>query len=224
MVDGTSITSSVADNLTTYSFAAYKSDAGDRSPLLSFKSCVACDADFRQGSQSALCHKCRAAIEPELSRLAEHMGWPAQAVYEHEILYNASKEKKPMHPAQLAAVSRFTLRSMLRKLEHLATNRFAVKEMHPAKGITTYQFPPVEYPRKLYRANMDLILTYPASVMEEVQLKLTKIFLMLGVMLLIMLGLAFWGAPFPIILLGFIVVAPITAFSIWQHKNAPEDE
>jgi hypothetical protein len=225
MVDGTSITSSVENNLTTFSFAAYRSaEEKQEIPLLTFKSCVACDADFPGDSQAALCHSCRQSIQPELNRLAEHMGWPAQAVYEHEILYNAAKEKKPMYPAQLAAVSRFTMRSMSRKLEHLADCRFAIREKLPAKGLTTYQFPPVSYPRKLYRANMDVIMTYPASVMEEVQLKLTRIFITLGCMLLTMLAAAFWGIPFPLLLLLFTVVAPITAFTIWKHKTAPEEE
>jgi hypothetical protein len=225
MVDGSSITTSVEDNLTTFSFAAYKSDNKKAEiPLLSFKSCVASDADFTGESQAALCNRCRQSIQAELNRLAEQMGWPAQAVYEHEILYNVAKDKKAMHPAQLAAVSRFTLRSMSRKLEHLADSRFATREKLPAKGITTYQFPPVTYPRKLYRANMEVIMTYPASVMEEVQLKLTRIFITLGCMLLAMLATAFWGIPFPLLLMLFVVAAPITALSIWRRKTAPDEE
>ncbi len=226
MVDGSSITSSVEDNLTTFSFAAYKNGENMPTPaLLTFDRCVACDSDFPQSdSHAAICGKCFTSIQPELNKLAEQMAWPAQAVYEHEILYNASKEKIAMHPAQLAAVSRFTLRSITRKLNHLADNRFAIKEEQPANGISTYQFPPVSYPRDLYRTNMSVILTYPASIMEEVQLKITRIFMALGLMLAIMLGLAFWGFPFPMLVMLFFIAAPITAFSIWRRKSAPNDD
>ena len=226
MVDGSSITSSVEENLTTFSFAAYKNEEKTATTeLLTFNTCVACDADFPQSaSQAAICEKCFSGIQPELNSLAEQMAWPAQAVYEHEILYNASKEKAAMHPAQLAASSRFTLRSITGKLNHLAKNRFAIKEKQPAKGISTYQFPPVSYPRDLYRTNMAVILTYPASIMEEVQLKITRIFMALGIMLALMLGLAFWGIPFPMLVMLFFIVAPITAFSIWRRKTAPIDD
>lgn len=226
MVDGSSITSSVEDNLTTFSFAAYTSEVNPgESNLLTFNTCVACDADFANSkSHAALCEKCFTGIQPELNKMAEQMAWPAQAVYEHEIFYNASKEKTAMHPAQLAAVSRFTLRSITRKLNHLAESRFAIKEEQPANRISTYQFPPVSYPRDLYKANMAVILTYPASIMEEVQLKITRIFVTLGLMLVAMLGLAFWGFPFPMLLMLFFISAPITAFLMWRRKTTPNED
>jgi hypothetical protein len=225
MVDGASITSSVVDGFTTYSFAAYREEAPDTAPSpLSFDTCVACDTDFPGTSKRAVCHACSSRMQTELNTLAEQMGWPTQAVYEHEILYNASEAEKPLHPAQLAASSRFTLRSMRRKLDLLAKNRFARKEDRPAEGVTTYAFPPVPYPRDHYKANMDVILTYPASIMEEVQDKFTRILLTLSLMLLLVLGLAFWGIPFPMLILLFAVSAPITAIFIWRHKRAANDD
>jgi len=224
-VDGSSITSGVEDGLTTYSFAAYKeSPASEPAQLLSFASCVSCDADFPQPQDHPMCTACGDRFHKELYTLAEQMGWPAQAVYEHEILYNAATAGKPLHPAELAAKSRFTLRSMRRKLDHLAQNRFARKEENPADGIATYAFPSLAYPRERYQANMDVILTYPASVMEEVETKLCRILVTLGLMLLVMVGMAFCGIPFPLLILLFLVAAPITAIMIWRRKLAPDDE
>lgn len=225
MVDGTSITSSVENGVTTYTFAAYSDTPPAAKPSdLSFKTCAACDADFPTAADDPICDACESKMRNELNTLAEQMGWPAQAVYEHEILYNAAAAGKPLHPAELAAKSRFTLRSMRRKLDHLAQNRFARKEENPAAGIATYAFPPLAYSRDRYQANMDVILTYPASVMEEVETKLCRIFVILGLMLLVMVGMAFCGFPFPLLMLLFVIVAPITAIVIWRRKLAPNDE
>jgi hypothetical protein len=225
MVDGSSITSSVVDGFTTYAFAAYRTDTSEPpTPLLAFDTCVACDTDFPGTSKHAVCDACSSRMQSELNVLAEQIGWPTQAVYEHEILYNAAKAEMPLHPAQLAASSRFTLRSMRRKLDHLAQNRFARKEDRPAEGVATYAFPPVPYPRDHYKANMDVILTYPASIMEEVQDKFTRILITLSLMLLLMLVMAFWGIPFPMLMLLFAGAAPITAIFIWRHKRAANDD
>ncbi len=224
MVDGTAIVSGVENGLTTYTFAAYQGKKPKTPPALSFETCVACDADFSGTSAEAICKACKDQMQSELNKLAEQMAWPAQAVYEHEILYNASQADKPLHPAELAAASRFTLRSMRRKLDILAKSRFASKEEQSAAGIATYAFPSLIYPRDRYRANMDIILTYPASIMEEVQTKLTRILMVLGGMLLAMLVMAFWGFPFPLLLLLFVVAAPIAAIIMWRHKRTPADD
>lgn len=226
MVDGTSITSSVENGLTTYSFTAYHSDAPSVQPpsRLSFETCIACDTDFDPPTHNPICGACETHIREELNTLATEMGWPAQAVYEHEILYHTSQAGKPMQPAELAAVSRFTLRSMRRKLDHLTRNRFARKENLPAKGIATYELPQIPYPREHYRNNMDIILSYPASITEEVQTKFARILITLGCMLLFMFGMAFCGIPFPTLVILFLGAAPVTAISIWRHKRAPKND
>ena len=225
MLDDASISSSVEGGITITSFSAYSSDTPPQTPaLLSFKSCIACDADYAIDTSHAICSNCETKLRTELNKLAEKMAWPAQAVYEHEILYNAAKEKKPLYPAELAASSRFTLRSMRRKLDLLTTNRFASKEQQPAKGIATYAFPAINYPRDHYQENMQTILTYPASIMEEIQTKLTRILMTLGLMLVVMLGMAFWGFPFPFLMMLFFIVGPITALLIWRHKSSPDDD
>jgi hypothetical protein len=225
MVDGKAITSSVVDGFTTYSFAAYRKETpGNTADRLSFETCVACDADFSSASEKAICDACSSHMRTELNTLAAQTAWPMQAVYEHEILYNAAKAANPLHPAQLAASSRFTLRSMRRKLDHLMQNRFARKEQVTDGDVATYAFPAVPYPRDHYRANMDIILSYPASITEEVQAKFARILITLGCMLLLMFGLAFYGIPFPTLVILFLAAAPVTAISIWRHKRAPEND
>lgn len=223
MADGTSVASDTRDNLVEYEFAAYRNAEKDIPEPLSFARCVACDKDFSGTSDDPLCPSCGSQLKKELNPLAEKMGWPAQAVYEHEILYNAARETGPVHAAKLAASSRYTLRSMRRKLDKLTVDRYAKQELDRQEGVMKYEFPELDYPRDRYRANMAVIRLYPASVMEEVQIKLVKILVTLGLMLLGTLLLAFWAVPFPLLLVAYVIAAPVVAFLIWRHRDAPED-
>ena len=55
--------------------------------------------------------------------------------------------------------------------------------------------------------------------MEDVEQRTVRILFALGCVFLLMLALAFWGIPFPLLVPAFLVVAPITAFLIWRHKG-----
>jgi len=223
MVDGTSVVSEVQAGLLGYEFTAYKDSPADRGDL-SVLSCVACDKDQAAPGGEVLCPACLALLRSELNTLAEKTGWPAQAVYEHEILYHAAQQTGPVPAETLAGVSPYTLRNMRRKLNKLTLAHFARQELDEAEGMMNYAFPPINYPKPLYGKNMAVIRAYPASVMEEVQVKVVKILLTLGLMVLAMLGLAFCGVPFPILVLLLFVAGPVTAFVIWRHRDRPGED
>jgi hypothetical protein len=71
---------------------------------------------------------------------------------------------------------------------------------------------------------MEVIRRYPASVAEDMELKIIRIILYLAGMLLTVFILAFLRIPLPVLLIGFIIIAPIVAFRIWRHKDRPPDE
>jgi hypothetical protein len=223
MADGTAVSSEVRDNIVEYEFAAYR-DKPDQGGALQVATCIACDKDPPGPGDGVLCTACTNVLKKELNRLAERTGWPAQAVYEHEILFHAAEHDDPVHAETLAGKSRYTLRNMRRKLDKLTLGHFGRQELDQEAGVTKYSFPPLEYPRALYRRNMRIIRSYPASVMEEVQIKITRILLVLGLILLVMLGMAFWGIPFPMLVLLFLIVAPIVAIVIWRHKTEPLED
>ena len=223
MVDGTSVVSETRDNVVEYEFAAYR-DVPAEGGVLVADACVACDKDQPAPGGELLCPSCSKCLRDELNTLAEKAGWPAQAVYEHEILYHAAQVRGPSHAESLAGASPYTLRNMRRKLDRLTLGHFARQELDANAGVMKYHFPAIEYPQSLYRKNMAIIRSYPASVMEEVQIKVTRILVSLGLMFLAMLVLAFWGIPFPMLMLLFVVAAPVTSLLVWRHRSRPADD
>ncbi len=222
MVDGTTVLSQEIDNITEFEFTSYKNNA-TKDRELAVSACVACDSDISRKKNEIICSKCFETLKKELNILAEKMGWPAQAVYEHEILYIASKHGVCQDAGTLAGHSRYTLRRMRTKLDRLSVDGYIRQKLNEVQGIVEYEFPDVKYPRRLYNKNMNIITTYPASIMEEVQYKVTKILFSIGLIFLIMLVLAIFHVPFPLLVLFLIITGPITAITIWRHKERPDE-
>lgn len=222
MVDGSSVMSDQQDGLVVYRFAAYR-ESLEQDGILEFDTCISCDKDPTGPVDGSLCPSCANLLRNELEGLAEKMAWPAEAVYEHEILFHAAEhDGSKVHVESLAAVSRYTLRNMRQKLERITLDHFAQQEVDRTAGLVCYRFPAIKYPRKLYDQNMSIIRTYPASVMEEVQLKVVRILLSIGLMFVAMLGLAFWGVPFQILLALLAILCPIVTWRIWCHRDKSE--
>jgi hypothetical protein len=223
MVDGSSVFSEKKDNLIEYEFAAYK-DAPIEPGMLRVSSCLSCDADLSAGDKKEFCSSCSEVLQSELNRLAETTGWPAQAVYEHEILRVASNHKGAVHAEDLAGHSRYTLRNVRQKLDRMSLDGYLRQELDQDAGMMVYHFPEISYPKEHYRANMTMIRAYPASVMEEVQIRVVRILFALGLLFLALLVMAFLHVPFPLLILLFLVAAPLVSFLIWRHRSRPEDE
>jgi hypothetical protein len=113
---------------------------------------------------------------------------------------------------------------MRKKLEQMAASHFLRRELGDQPGAYTYVFPSLNYPRVRYRENREIIRSYPASLMEDVELKIVRILFALGILFIAMLGLAFWGFPFPILLVCFAVAAPVISMWIWRRKENIEKE
>lgn len=221
MVDGAAVLSETHEGIREYIFTAYTDQPPART-ILGATGCMGCSMETISSSD-VLCVSCAKEFQKELSVLAEKSGWPAQAVYEHEILYLASQEKGAIAAETLAGASRYTLRSMKKKLAAMMSGRFVNEEPGDRAGTKRYEFPALNYPKNRYRSNQRLIRSYPASMMEDVEQRLVRILFVLGMIFLTMIGLAFWGIPFVLLMPAFVVVAPITAVLIWRHKNKLEE-
>ena len=222
MVDGSSVVSEQEDGQARYTFTtlAGKEKADE---ALEVSSCIACDAALPKNASLVICSSCSGTLRKELNVLAEVTGWPAEAVYEHEITYVAAGMTPPFYAEALAGHSRYTLRSMKRKLEKMGLDGFIRQNLDSEKGGIVYTFPGIEYPEAWYRENMQVIRGYPVAVMEEVEMKVVRILTALGVLLLGVFGLAFMHVPMPLLLLGYLVVAPIVGLTMWRHRLAPEE-
>lgn len=223
MIDGHSVSAREADGFPGYEFAASRDQAVE-SGELPLTSCLACNADLAADGEGRLCPGCSQTIEDEFNRLAEITGWPAQAVYEHEILYLTASHPGPHYAAELAGRSRYTLKRMREKLKRMAVAGYLRQTVDEAKATLACHAPPLTYPQELYQRNMAVIRGYPASIAEETELKVTRIILTLALMLVMIFGLALMRAPLPFLLIGFAVVAPLVALKIWWRREPPPEE
>lgn len=182
--------------------------------LLRVTQCINCDQDIldiREGD--ILCDTCSRELHAALLQEAQTNGWPAQAVYEHEISYLAARTPSPVSAEQLASRSRFTVRRMRRKLEVMAESRFISKQND------SYTFPEAGYPREPYLRNVKFIRNQPASLTEDIEVRIIHILVALGALFFMMLGLAFCAFPFPLLLLAFLIIAPLMGLLIWKHRS-----
>ena len=221
MVDGTSIVSEQEDGHTRYTFTTL-AGRQEADKALAVSSCVACSADLPRNAQHVICSSCSGILHKELNGLAEVTGWPAEAVYEHEILHVAAGMPPPLFAEALAGHSRYTLRSMKRKLDKMSLEGFIRQNLDSEKGAVAYDFPSITYPAAWYDENMQLIRSYPVAVMEEVEERVVRILTALGLMLLAVFGLAFMHVPMPFLLLGYVIGAPLVSLVIWRRRLTPD--
>ena len=222
MVDGHSVMASEQDGFPIYEFTQTKKSNTEPHEV-DAQSCLSCTINAPSGGQ-ILCKECLDALEKELTRIAESTGWPAKAVYEHEILYIAAQQSGPQNAADLAGYSRYTLKRMQKKLKAMALEKYLTLNLDKTAATIFYQFPKISYSKKAYQRNMEVICRYPASVAEDMELKIIRIILYLAGMLLAVFVLALLRIPLPILVICFVIIAPIVAFKIWRHKDRPPDE
>jgi hypothetical protein len=223
MADGSAVLTERQANITEYVFSAYL-ESPERRGLFKTDSCLSCARELVEGRDGVLCSSCSGEMRSELDRLAERTGWPARAVYEHEALFLAAGKDDAVHAEELAARSRYTLRSMRRKLERMSLEGVVTQELDPEAGLIKYRFPKIIYPKEDFRRNMAVITSHPASVMEEVELKVVRIAIALALMVVAAFVLAFMRVPFPILLAALLVAAPVTSILIWRHRTRPEED
>lgn len=222
MVDGHTVISSEKDGFPLYEFTQSK-EANAENHDMNIQSCLSCTINLRSDDQM-ICKECLDALERELNRVAESTGWPAKAVYEHEILYIASRQSGPCNAADLAGYSRYTLKRMQKKLKAMALEHYLTQDLDKTAATITYQFPQILYPKEAFQRNMGVIRRYPASVAEDMELKIIRIILYLVGMLSAVFVLALLRIPLPVLIVCFVILAPIVAIKIWRHKDKPPEE
>ena len=210
------ITAETVDGIRHYTFDEAVSSTS-RTPGLPGSECIVCNQEPRERAH-VLCTGCKTELEQALTKEAVTNAWPAKAVYEHEICYLAARMTPPVSAEQLAGASRLTLRRMRRKLEQMEAAKAVRKERDEQSGILSYAFPNAPYPRDSYLRNIRLIRSFPASITEDVEARLVHIFTAIGILFTTLLALAFCHIPFPLLMLAFIITAPILGISIWKRR------
>jgi hypothetical protein len=223
MADGAEVLHDDEDGMHCYLLTAYAEPAANGGPP-GEPSCASCGVLVASEAPGALCADCGPRVGAELARLAETTGWPAQAVYEHEIMYLAANHSGPVRAEDLAGRSRHTLRSMRRKLRRLTVEGYIRQDLDEQSGLLTYRFPELTYERSHYGENMRRIRAYPASLQEEIELRVVRICLALGALLLAAFVLALMRVPLPLLAVAVLVAAPLVAIYIWTRRTAPPED
>lgn len=223
MVDGVAILLHREENRKIFEFPALIGQSSQPPRVLASSHCVACAVDLTPQEGQAICPGCRGKLQAELNDMADTTGWPAQAVYEHEILYLASQLEPPLKAATLAAHSRYTLRRMRDKLNRLVEEGRAWRETDDSTRDPTYCFFPMVYPKARYQRNLQIIMRHPASLAEETETRLVKIFFSLGILVLGLFILAVFHVPYPLLVLAFLILAPTIALKIWTYRRPVPD-
>jgi hypothetical protein len=155
----------------------------------------------------------------ELEASSEKSGWSPDAVFEHEMAFIAAKQDNPVHPASLAGQSPYRLKDVQTRLQQLSLAGFARESVDEKEGALVFSFPPLDYPRPYFDRNLEVLSKLPASVTEEMDAKISKIMMYLGVLILVLFVLAFVHVPFPILIAAFLIGAPVIALTVWKKKE-----
>lgn len=186
--------------------------------------CLSCDVKLGKGAITQLCTPCAEQIGRELQTLAEANAWPAQAVWQHEILYITSSAIGPIRLADVAGRSRLPLKRVRERLAEMAANGWAREILDERHGVLTYEFPKVTYQRKAFERHDAFIRTHPSSLKDEMAEKTVKALVMTLVIIGICLGLALCRMPFPTVILGGLIAIGVTVFRIFTHRSKVEPE
>jgi hypothetical protein len=223
MVNDQSVFAERSDGIKRYVFAAYQDRPARQGPS-EFDACASCGTELGEWMPNLLCAGCTKKIHDELKKLAEQNAWPAHAVYEHEILYCAARQTGGVPAEMIAADSPYTLRATKAKLKRLVVEGFVAQQIDEKACLERFVFPLERYPKERFAANMEVIRSYPASVIEETELRIVRVIVALALMVLGMFVLALMRVPFPYLVGSFVVAAPIVSLAILRRHDAPAGE
>ncbi|WP_309380760.1 hypothetical protein [Cerasicoccus frondis] len=117
----------------------------------------------------------RNRLETEIRERAQVDAWPANAVWQHELLYVTAATKGPVRLAEVAGHSRLMLSQVKAKLKELAKGKYCALE--EVDGHYSYRFPYMEYSPEAFRRHDQAIRRYPSSRRDEFEVKVMKLLL-----------------------------------------------
>jgi hypothetical protein len=216
MVDDTIVFREEEDGLKRYVFQEL---SASEPKTLYLNYCVHCDSDGRISPNMPLCPNCEELALKELSKLAEKTAWPAEAVWQHEILHIASDTPRPVGVADIAARSRLTIGRVQQRLKDLVKMGCARAEIDEAQARLVYHFPPIQYKREAFLRHDQFIRTHPASLKDEWELRLVRALSWFIAIVLAAFALGFFAKiPLPLSLLGALGLGSFVAWRSLRRK------
>lgn len=180
--------------------------------------CLHCGRDKDATDPSPVCFACLDDLGKELLALAERTAWPAEAVWQHEILYITAMTNEPVPIASIAGRSRMPLKAVKQRLAELAAKGYARQELNPETGALRYRFPAISYPRSAFLRHDAFIRLHPSSVRDEWEVKAIKSLLAILITIVCCFVVAFAGVPAPVLALMGALGAGVAVWRIMSSK------
>ena len=183
--------------------------------------CVYSDESLDDNAFTAIAPGVRKKIEAELANLAANHTWPAQAVWEHELIYLAENLPNPVSTSSIAGHSRLPFKRAevhLNELKRRGALQFDSE-------LNTWELPPLRYPRTVYSRNDSYIRQFPGAIKEEDEVRLIKgLSFALAILLLSLMLAVVARLPFPFVFFGGMLVAFFAFLKILKAPPQPIPE
>lgn len=167
---------------------------------------------------SVIAPEIRKQVEAELAELAAGDVWPAEAVWEHELIYLANNLTAPVTASKIAGHSRLSFKKVEQRLAELKARGIIQCE----RKLSSWELPPMRYPRPPYKRHDQFIRQFPGALQEETELRLLKALGYSLVILLLCFALAVTArVPFPFVLFGGLGIAAIVFIKTFRAPPKP---
>lgn len=209
------VTKQIKDGITAYLFK----ESIDQAPhKFAPTHCIYSNEALDGHEFTVIAPEIRKKIEAELAELAAADVWPADAVWEHELIYLANNLTAPVTASKIAGHSRLSFKKVEQRLAELRERGIIQCD----RKQNSWELPPMRYPRLPYKRHDQFIRQFPGALQEETELRLLKA---LGLSLLILLlcfALAVTArVPFPFVLFGGLGIATIVFIKTFRAPPKP---
>lgn len=180
--------------------------------------CVYSNEALENTEYTAISVDTRKKIEAELSLTAANDIWPAEAVWEHELIYLVQNLNAPTSTREIAGHARLPFK----KVEAHLAKLNACSALRLSTDLNAWEGPPMRYPKAAYIRNDRYIRQFPGAIKEEFEIRLIKSLTTALLVLLLCFVLAITARfPFPIVLFGGGLIAILVFLKIFRAPPKP---
>ncbi len=218
MADGTLVREAKSEGLKYYVFTELE----DKKSVVFEKGKCLYSGDVVFGS-SVLSSEAQNEFQKEILELAEKNAWPAEAVWQHELMYITAVTDKQLTVAEIAGHSRMRIKQVQERLKQLAKRGVATIEKGENGDAYLYRFPSLSYSKDQYLEHDAFIRSHPSSLKEELELKTIRFMVSLIAIVGICFLLVFLlRIPFQLIVLTGLGAGVLSALKIFTYKTKIE--
>lgn len=177
--------------------------------------CVFSNTPLPEGAEQVLSEDVIREVENELRVLAENDPWPANANWQHELVYLIQNQSVAARISEIAGQSRLPFRQVEEKVKQLA--KLGAVKLGEKTG--TVELPPLSYPHKQYERQAAFIRLFPGALREEMEVRLVRALLaVVGIMAGCFVLAFVLRIPF---LLLVLLGATFSLITFWRIFKAP---